>query len=230
MVKGKGRSGHREPWLRGPFRRFLKLILAGVLPIVCVAGSYLYRSFSLHLDPSLHSGFEGNTWWLGAASPTLVVHEYFDYECPHCHRSHKKLRRKLREHPDELRIVRHDYARMACAPNDAKQRFQRCLMARAAYCAGKRNKYWEWNDAAIRNPKPLDGENRENYELELAKKLGFDTVAFDECLYDEATIDALQSVFLETRQKGISATPSYVVNGERLSLAQVLDAIEATMQ
>ena len=194
---------------------------------MAVVGFFIYRNSELSLDPSLQRGFAGHNPWLGAASPAVIVHEYFDYECPHCLSAHRKLRRKLSKYPEALRIVRHDYARMACAPNDSVRRLERCLMARAAHCAGKQNKYWEWNDAVIRNPKTITSVG---YELSLAKQFGFDPASFDECLYSQDTIAAMDAVFRETREQGIRATPAYVVDGERLNHEQVLNLIEASMR
>lgn len=189
-----------------------------------------WEFFSFGDSPPLPSGIDEGLPWMGAENPALVVHEYFDYECPHCHRAHRKLRRRLDDYPNRLRIVRHDYARMACAPNDATRRLPRCSMARAAYCAGQESRYWEWNDYVLAAPKPLSGDSRKNYELEVAAKLGFEPRAFDACMFAPDTIENLDSIFRDARKKGIKETPYYIVNGKRVTLKGALAIIEASMR
>ena len=221
-----GRGGRSKNVFLRPKIRILLILLVGAIG----AAYWGYGYFRLSLDPEWGSGFEGDLPWLGAESPSLVVHEYFDYECPHCLSAHKKLRRKLRRHPERLRIVRHDYARMSCRLGDNDERASRCTMVRAAYCAGRSNKYWEWNDAVIENPKPPSGESRSTFELELAREMGFDPVLFEKCLHEKSTIDAAEAIFREARQNGIKGTPYYIARGRRMTSREVLDFIEASLR
>ena len=152
--------------------------------------------------------------WIGAAEPTLTIHEFIDYECPHCRLAHRKLRRILSGHPDELRLVRHDYGRMACKPNDAERRRASCTMARAAFCALDLGLFWEWNDAVLAQPRPLVGDARQTYVLDMAEALGFDVEKFDACLFSPKIIERAHAVYTEARQHRISETPTYVVDGK----------------
>jgi len=164
--------------------------------------------------------------WIGAADPAVVVHEYTDYECPHCRLAHLKLRRLVADHPEELRLVRHDYGRMRCAPNDAKKRLSKCDMVRAAICAAREGRFWAWNDAVMASPRPLQGTRRETYIIDTAKSLGMDAAALDECMYSAETIDRAQEIFRETRKRRILDTPGYVVDGRRIEPSEVIGTIE----
>ncbi len=176
--------------------------------------------------PLLPHGFDEDGYpWIGATHPKLVVHEFFDYECPHCRVSHRKLRRLVHAHADELRVVRHDFARLRCAPNDPEQRLPNCSMTRAAYCAGKEGRYWHWNDLVYAHPKPLYGPERLEYEIETAVKFGFDRAAFDECMYSAEAIDHAQRIFIDASNKRIRETPSYYAEGKRLTLQQLTELI-----
>ncbi|MCP4603585.1 MAG: thioredoxin domain-containing protein [Proteobacteria bacterium] len=202
------------------------------LAIILVAGPLgafprYWELASWRDGPMLPHGFDEEGYpWLGALNPKIVIHEYFDYECPHCRAGHRKLRRLLSSHSDEVRIVRHDFARMSCAPNDAEQRFARCSMARAAYCAGKNGRYWHWNDAVYASPKPLMGPRRQTYELDMAERLGFDKTEFDTCMFTVETVDFVQQAYLYARKKRVLETPSYRVGEKRLNLSEVADLID----
>lgn len=164
--------------------------------------------------------------WIGAAHPELTIHEYLDYDCPHCRATHRKLRRVLLPYADRVRIVRHDYARMTCLPNDAKQRRSRCAMARAGFCAADTGRFWEWSDAAVAYPRPLNGPGRDSFVLELAARLGFDRDRFDDCMFSDATIARAQAVFREARKRGVKDTPSYAVDDRVLDAAELLALID----
>jgi uncharacterized membrane protein len=206
----------RSPWI---------VVLSGILvAAVLIAGPLgvfprYWELASWREGPSMPHGFDADGRpWLGASNPKLVVHEYLDYECPHCHVAHRKLRRILLANSQELRIVRHDYARMACAPNDEKKRLSKCSAARAAHCAAKRDRFWEWNDAVMADPKPLSGGRRDQYEIDMAMKLGFDRGAFERCMFDAETVDFTEREYKEARDKGVRDTPMYRVGDEVLNL------------
>ncbi len=202
-----------------------------ILSILIIAGPMrglprYWELASWRDGPMLPSGFTEDGYpWLGAKTPELVVHEFYDYECPHCRVSHQKLRNILSANADEMRIVRHDFARMRCAPNDANQRFKRCATARAAYCAGKDGKFWSWNDAVYASPKPLAGEGRETYELDMAEQLGFDRQEFDTCMFAKGTVDYTQRTYKNSRKKRIKETPAYYIDGKRLTFQEMADTV-----
>jgi hypothetical protein len=163
--------------------------------------------------------------WIGAREPVLTVHEYLDYECPHCNLAHRKLRRILSRHRDEMRLVRHDYARMACKPNSAAQRRSSCAMARAAFCALDVGMFWEWNDAVLAHPRPLTGEERKTYITDMAGKLGLDPERLDRCMFSAKTVERAHAVFLDARAHKIAESPGYRVGEQRLTWAELQDLI-----
>ena len=174
-----------------------------------------------------HRGLEEHGYpWIGAEKPVITIHEYTDYECPHCPKAHRRMRMVMRSYLDEVRLVRHDYARMPCVPNDKEKRRSSCAMARAAFCASKEGRYWEWNDRVMENPRPFTGPKRKSYIEDTAREMGFDAKAFDACLYEGETIEMAQGVFTDTRKQQIRQTPTYLVDGEMYTLVEVIDLID----
>ncbi len=164
--------------------------------------------------------------WIGAEKPVITIHEYIDYECPHCPEAHMRMRKAMRSCLDEVRLVRHDYARMACVPNDKEKRRSSCAVARAAFCASKEGRYWDWNDRVMQNPRPLTGQERKSYIGDTAREMGFNEKAFDTCMFETETVDMVQGVFRDTRKLGIRQTPTYLVDGEMYTLVEVIDLID----
>ena len=91
--------------------------------------------------------------------------------------------------------------------------------AEAAECANLQNKFWEYHDWLY--TKWL-GENVGMYQKPMLEKfaadLGLDTARFDQCLDSDATLAAVQADITEGEQLGVNGTPSFFVDGQRLSL------------
>jgi uncharacterized membrane protein/protein-disulfide isomerase len=164
--------------------------------------------------------------WIGSRSPSVVIHEFIDYECPHCNVAHRLLRRRLGGHWDEVRLVRHDYARRSCVPNDAKKKKSSCELARAGVCAAGQGRFWEWNDAVMARPRPPGGAKRQGYVRDTFERIGLDLERLDSCLYAPETIERAQQFFREARRNRVRASPMYVLDGEKLQLSELLDALE----
>src|SRR5262249_16911387 len=61
-----------------------------------------------------HGTETDGSYWIGAESPKVTVHEYTDYGCPHCAVATRAVRRILAEHTSSLRVVHHNNPRMRC--------------------------------------------------------------------------------------------------------------------
>ena len=174
-----------------------------------------------------HRGLEEHGYpWIGAEKPVITIHEYIDYECPHCPQAHRRMRMAMRSYLDEVRLVRHDYARMPCVPNDREKRRSSCAMARAAFCASKEGRYWEWNDRVMENPRPLTGQERKTFIEDTAREMGFNVSSFDDCLYNTETVEMVQGIYKDTRKRKIKQTPTYLVDEEMYTLVEVIDLID----
>ncbi len=184
------------------------------------AWKYGYDEASTGIDD------QGNPWIGAAEKPGLVIHEFMDYECPHCPTAHKRLRKALSSHLDEVRLVRHDYARMPCAPNSDERRRSSCALVRAGICAAKEGKFWQWNNAVIENPRPLVNPGRENYVKDTAALLELDFEKLDSCMFSEETVEAAQAIYRSAKKRKIVETPTYFVDDEKLELHEVFQIID----
>jgi hypothetical protein len=163
--------------------------------------------------------------WYGAETPRLVITEYLDYDCPYCITGHRKLRRLISGHLDEVRLVRLNYARMPCVPNDSTLRLGTCELVRASICASRFVDFWEWNDVLIRIPRtgPLQGE----YVETMRDRFAFPQEEFDRCLLEPETIAIAQKIYETVRDRGVRAVPVYTVDGNPVSLSDVASFIDA---
>ena len=99
------------------------------------------------------------------------------------------------------------------------------LAAQAARCAGRQDKFWEYHDHLFQNQR---GENRGQFSApnlrQFATTVGLDATAFDSCLERAEDLPQIQQELTEARSRGITATPSFLLNGQRLIGARGIDA------
>lgn len=164
--------------------------------------------------------------WLGADSPELVIHEYFDYDCPACRLSHVKLRRHIAPMLNRIRLVRHEAPRVSCNPPRDNRPTGRCAMVRGAQCAGHQGKYWEWNDAAVATPKVNRDYRNDDHEINLASKLDLDHSRFIRCIRNSDTFQLVTTRAKDAIKKRIRFTPAYMVDGKKLKLKELIALID----
>ena len=91
------------------------------------------------------------------------------------------------------------------------------LAAQAARCAARQGKFWEYHDHLYANQR---GENQGQFAptnlKSFAGALALDTAAFGDCLDKKEDLPAIQHELAEGRSRGVAATPSFLINGQRL--------------
>jgi protein-disulfide isomerase len=159
-------------------------------------------------DPVRYGPKPGDTKPMGCegnACPITLV-EYSEYQCPFCSRVTPALERLLTEYKGKIRhIVRdfplefHDQARPAAV---------------AARCAQDQGKFWFMYKGLFEKQQSL---GQETYET-VAKNIGLDMAKFKDCMKNPdaklAIVDANQQSGMKA---GVTGTPCYFVNGQRLS-------------
>ncbi|MCU0664038.1 MAG: thioredoxin domain-containing protein [Myxococcota bacterium] len=195
-------------------------VLTVTAPIALIPPYWEVSSFRVG-ELSTGVGADGLPW-LGATHPTVVVHEYNDYECPYCRSAHLKLRRMLEKHSEKLRIVRHDTSRVDCPAQAPKgESVDACRTVRGAYCALQQQSFWQWSDAALHKPRPAPGSARERYEEDLAAVIGLDSARFNACLDSEEAFAFAHERTIEARRAKAFQLPTHIAFGKKVSLEDV---------
>ncbi len=143
----------------------------------------------------------------GAASATVTIVEFTDYQCPSCAQMHPVLERIMSEMSDRVRLVVRDYP-LAQHANAFKA-------AEAAEAAREQGKYWEYTALLFRNQSALEVTNLKQY----ATALGLDRARFDAALDGGKFVGHVRRDILDGEKLGVSGTPSLFVNGRRVSNA-----------
>jgi protein-disulfide isomerase len=155
--------------------------------------------------------------FLGDENAPVVVVSFEDYQCPFCKRAFDDTFPQLKsEYIDtgKVKFVYRDYP-LSFHPDAQKS-------AEAAECAGDQDKYWEMHDLIFNNQQSLSVDNLKGY----ASQLGLDSTTFDGCLDSREKTSEVQNDFSEGQSYGVTGTPTYFINGNKLVGAQHYSAFK----
>ena len=142
---------------------------------------------------------------LGPANAPVTIVEYSDYLCPYCQKAEEALAKVLARHQGKVKFIHRDYL---------LGRPRSMAVAKAALCAGDQGRFWEYRSDLL----TTTGGDWSDTDLEgRAARLGVKTDDFRACLasdkHDQFVLDSSE----EGRKLGVSGTPTFFVNGRRLT-------------
>lgn len=153
-------------------------------------------------------------------APVTII-EFSDYQCPYCARFYTDTLPKLEEtyiKTGKAKLIMRDF------PLSFHQFAQKA--SEAAECADDQGKYWEYHNKLFDNQQALDIASLKKY----AKDLSLDTAKFDSCLDTGKYTAEVQKDFQDGQKAGVSGTPSFFVNGNRIVGAQPFPAFEQIIE
>jgi protein-disulfide isomerase len=137
---------------------------------------------------------------LGRPDAPVLVTMFSDFECHYCREAQATIRKLHSLYPDSVRVAYKAFPlRIHAQAMDA---------ARAAHCAARQNRFWEFHDALF-DAKEL----RPDVIFNVAKQTGLDLQRFAVCVASDESKLAVQNDMRTGRQVGVSSTPSFVLNG-----------------
>lgn len=147
------------------------------------------------------------------AKVTVVV--YSDFQCPFCARGAQRLTEIEKLYGDRVRVA-FKHLPLPFHP-DAK------LAAAAAIAAQRQDKFWELHDRLFQNQKSLGREDL----LGHAKALGLNVTQFEADLDSPEVLAQVARDQAEAKRFAINGTPTFFVNGRRITGAQPLETFRS---
>ena len=99
--------------------------------------------------------------------------------------------------------------------------------ALAARAAQEQGKFWEYHDLLYENQ---SGGFSDERLVEMAREAGLDVEVFEADLTSRRYEEAVARDFQEGQQRGITGTPTFVINGEVLTGLQPLGVYEDAIE
>ena len=161
---------------------------------------------------------------VGKADAPVTIVEYASMTCGHCAAFHNTVLPKLKAKyidTGKAKLIFREFPLDNVAA--AVSMLGRCLPAEASSAfiseMFKRQQEWAFQPG---NPLPR--------LFEMARQVGFTQASFDKCLTDQKLLEQIEAAREKASKKfGVSATPTFFVNGKRLagvSLAEFEKAID----
>lgn len=147
-------------------------------------------------------------------APVTVV-EFADFQCPACAAAHPEVKQMLAENSDSVRYVFRHFPLASLHPNAQPAAY-------AAEAAGKQGKFWEVHDWLFENQDHWkDAEaSAEYFYTEFGEKFELDKEQFTADFASEEVRQKVADDFAAGRELNVSSTPTFFVNGKRVTGAQ----------
>nr|WP_290666818.1 thioredoxin domain-containing protein [Ardenticatena sp.] len=158
----------------------------------------------------------------GDPNAPITVVEFSDYQCPFCDRFYTQTLPQLEPLIAEgkVRLVYVDFPLEQIHP-------QARMAARAAHCAreqGGDDAYWAMHNLLFDNQQAWSVDNPLPVFVELALQAGLDAKSLQGCLESNRYDDVVTEGQREGLRLGVSGTPTFFIEGERLVGAQPVSA------
>ena len=162
------------------------------------------------------------------ASNTLV--EVADYLCPHCQASEPEVEATVKELGDKYRFVH--------VPFSLRPEGLSGTLARGAFCAKQQGDeaFWKYHEKAFATAKEkgwksTDPDSKDPV-LEVATAAGIDGAKLEACLATPEAQAFVKNTTDSMHKAGVSGTPTFFLNGRRLSLSNksLKDAVMGRLQ
>jgi protein-disulfide isomerase len=158
---------------------------------------------------------------LGSADAPVVMVEYGDFQCPFCAKFAREVEPKLVERYVEDGTLRMEWRDF---PYLGRESLAAALAARAAQEQGK---FWEYHDLLYENQ---SGGFSDERLIELAREAGLDVEEFESSFKSGEYEPLVREDFLEGQKRGVSGTPTFVINGTVVAGAQPLGVFEDVIE
>ena len=190
-------------------------VIIGVLTVVLFGGAIWFSGVSGEKN---NEGIVETENVMGNLEAGVVLTEYSDLQCPACAAFHPVLKEVLNQYPDQIRfeykhfpLPIHPYAQQAAV---------------AAEAAGQQDKFFEFHDLLFENQQTWSAAATPNvFFLQYAEQLELDIPTFRRHINSSVLRDKVKSDLAEGRRLQVASTPTFLLNGEKMTFETYQDFI-----
>lgn len=156
----------------------------------------------------------------GDANAKVTMIEFSDFECPFCEKWYTDNMQQLQDKYISTGKVKFVFKNFPLSFHPLAEK-----AAEAAECAGQQGKYWEFHDNLFTTRNLTVDQMKST-----AKDMGLDTTKFNNCLDSGSTAAGIQADINEGSAAGVSGTPTFFINGQKIVGAQPFAAFDSAIQ
>lgn len=143
-------------------------------------------------------------------APVEIV-EFADYQCPHCKTGSEVVKKLAERYGEKVRVIYMDY------PINRSGISRK--VAEGGVCADQQGEFWAYHENAFKQQSSLSHDS----PLVLAKELKLDAQRFSDCLANDETRLKVDRAKSEARRLGLNSTPSFFINGVKITTHENLE-------
>lgn len=159
---------------------------------------------------------------LGSPEALLELVIFSDFECPYCRNLALAATPALIAEfvqTDQLRLRFVFFPLAAVYKNSV-------AAAKAAHCAGRADRFWDYHDYLfVRQPEWSGDAAEDAIWIEYARNIGLDAQTFESCFRSDEAHDAVEADLRMALAAGVTGTPTLIVNGQSLSGFQTYEEL-----
>jgi protein-disulfide isomerase len=223
----------KDFWLKN--RAFIVILAATA--VLLVGGVFLFtrggnsgitegeidKSLLVPTGAEVTSGIVNGEYLPASPSANVTLVEFSDYQCPACGAYHPLVKQLLSDFAGKLSFVFRNYP-LSYHPDALAA----CLAVEAA---GLQGKYWQMHDKIFETQATWStSTNAKEVFLDYAKDLGLDVDKFAQDLESTTVKNKVESDYNDGVKIGISETPTFYLNGQKLMLTGSADDLKAAIQ
>lgn len=183
-------------------------VIVGLITVILFGGAIWYSSTATEKN---NEGVEVVDHIKGNPDAAVVLVEYSDFQCPACASFQPVLEEVMKSYGDKIRfeykhfpLPIHPYAQQA---------------ALAAEAAGQQGKFYEYHDLLFKNQQAWSQSVAPGaLFVQYAEELGLDMEQFRRQQKSSILRDRVRADLNETRELGLTGTPTFFLNGERMQM------------
>ena len=201
-------------------------VVLGIITVVLFGGAIWY---STSVGAKSNEGIVApETHVKGNPDATVTLTEYSDFQCPACGAFEPVVQDVLNQYGDRIRFEYKHYP-LPIHPFAVQA-------AIAAEAAGQQGKFFEYHDALFAGQQTwAASQTPQVFFLQYAEELGLDVATFKRHTKSSLLRDSVKASQKEAQDMGLTGTPTFFLNGERLEMesyedfvAQIVAAVDPT--
>lgn len=200
----------RNPW-----------VIIGVVMLFLIGGSVWYSS---EVSKSYNEGVVEITHIKGNPEATVTLVKYSDFQCPACKEFSGVVSDVMEAYGDEIAFEYKHFPLIQIHPHAE-------AAARAAEAAGQQGKFYEFHDLLFENQEEWSRSVAPGaFFVRYAEALELDLDLFNRHQRSSIIRDKVRAELMEARDQGLTSTPTFFLNGERMVIETYPDFIEQIEQ
>ncbi len=188
-------------------------VLFAIGSVIVLAGSLYYASV---VTSGANEGVEAVAHIKGPENPQATLVEYSDFECPACAQFYPIVKEIIETYGDQLAFEYRHFPVIGRNPNAGL----------AAEAAGQQGKFFEYHDVLFENFEEwtTSSQSRSLFQS-YAESIDLDVDEWRRHMRSSILQDKIASDFQTGRDMGVTGTPTFFLDGERMNFETFEDFI-----